>query len=161
MANVAVAATFPGTVHEAETCWYDHGRWSAWVDGFERVIEVGGDWPERGGRLSWQSGPAGRGRVTETVADYAPLSGQTVDVLDDSITGRQRVEFTPADDSVEVRFGLDYRIRRRSPLTPIVDWLFVRRAMEASLQTTLARFGAELAEARARTRTQTQTREQP
>jgi uncharacterized membrane protein len=153
MAKVGVALRLQGTVHDAETCWYDHARWPAWVDGLERIVDVGRDWPQRGGRIVWQSGPAGRGRVTETVTAYAPLGGQTVDVDDDSISADQTVAFTPAgDDSVEVRLTLDYEIKRRSLFTPLVDRLFIRRAMERSLRATVTRFGLELADARARTR---------
>jgi hypothetical protein len=83
--------------------------------------------------------------VTERVIAHEALAGQTVEVQDDSITGRQSVEFTPAQEGVQVRLTLQYRITRRTPFTPLVDLLFIRRAMETSLRTTLAAFGAELA----------------
>ena len=38
----------PATVHEVEQRWYDTGRWPSWVDGLDRVVEVAGDWPDRG-----------------------------------------------------------------------------------------------------------------
>jgi Polyketide cyclase / dehydrase and lipid transport len=155
MARVGVALSFPGTVHEAETCWYDHVRWPRWVDGLERVLDVTAGWPAAGGRIVWQSGPAGRGRVSETVTAHTPLGGQSVDVDDDSITGRQTVAFAPtrsADDMVEVALSLEYEIKRRSIFMPVVDRLFIRRAMEGSLRATLTRFGVELADVRARTR---------
>jgi hypothetical protein len=151
MARVGVALSFPGTVHEAETCWYDHVRWPAWVDGLQRVLEVSDDWPERRGRIVWQSRPAGRGRVTESVVAYAPLGGQTVEVQDDSIRGRQRVAFAPVGENVEVQLSLEYEIVKRSVFTPLIDRLFIRRPMESSLRSTLTRFGAELADVRART----------
>jgi hypothetical protein len=152
MGRASVTVTFAGSVHEAETCWYDHTGWPAWVDGLERVLEVDPPWPEQGGRIVWESGPAGRGHVTEKVAAHSPLGGQTVDVDDDSILGRQSVSFTPADENVEVQLKLEYEIKRRSLFTPLVDWLFIRRAMETSLRTTLGRFGVELADVRAQTR---------
>jgi len=155
MTRVGVALSFPGTVHEAETCWYDHVRWPRWVDGLERVLDVTAGWPAAGGRIVWQSAPAGRGRVSETVTAYTPLGGQSADVDDDSITGRQTVAFAPAhdaDDRVEVALSLEYEIKRRSILTPVVDRLFIRRAIESSLKATLVRFGVELTEVRARTR---------
>jgi Polyketide cyclase / dehydrase and lipid transport len=154
MARVGIALSFLGTVHEAETCWYDHVRWPRWVDGLERVLDVTAGWPTAGGRIVWQSGPAGRGRVSETVIAYTPLGGQSVDVDDDSITGRQIVAFGPApggDGMVEVVLSLDYEIKRRTIVTPLIDRLFIRRAMESSLKATLVRFGVELAEVRART----------
>jgi hypothetical protein len=148
MGSASVTLTFPGTVHEAESCWYDIARWPAWVDGLSRVLEVLGDWPGAGSSVHWESGPSGRGRVRERVTDYEPLVGQTVQVEDDSIRGRQQVAFTPADGSVEIELSLVYEIKRRSPLTPLVDFLFIRRAMAISLRKTLARFGSELAAGR-------------
>ncbi|MFL5830688.1 MAG: SRPBCC family protein [Solirubrobacteraceae bacterium] len=148
MSTVTVTQTFPGSVHEAESRWYDTGSWSKWVDGLARVASVSGDWPGRGATVVWESGPAGRGRVTESVAAFEPLGGQTNDVQDDSIDARQSVTFTPQDDSVEVQLTLEYRIRKRNLFTPLVDLLFIRRAMALSLRSTLERFGAELAAAR-------------
>jgi uncharacterized membrane protein len=149
MARVSVALTFPGSVHEAETCWYDTARWPAWVDGLERVSEVSAAWPAAGATVTWQSGPAGRGRVTERVVTHAPLEGQTTEVDDESIHGHQSISFVPVGDGVEVRMTLAYEIKQRSIFTPLVDALFIRRAMAASLRTTLTRFGVELDEVRA------------
>jgi hypothetical protein len=96
----------------------------------------------------WQSGPSGRGRVRERVVAHEPLGGQTVEVEDDSLEGRQSVSFTPVADGVEVALALDYRIKRRSPLTPLFDALFVRRPVAISIGKTLTGFGTELAESR-------------
>jgi uncharacterized membrane protein len=150
MSTVVVAQTFPGTVHEAESCWYDTSGWASWVDGLARVDEVRGDWPNEGAIVVWESGPAGRGRVTERVIRHEPLSGQTNDVRDGSIDGRQSVAFTPAGEDVEVELTLSYEIRERSIFTPLVDRLFIRRAMSTSMRTTLSRFGVHLAAARSR-----------
>jgi hypothetical protein len=58
------------------------------------------------------------------------------------------VTFTPEDDGVVVELKLEYRLKRRSILTPLLDVLFIRRAMSSSLELTLARFGAELKSSR-------------
>jgi Polyketide cyclase / dehydrase and lipid transport len=145
MASVSVAVTVPGSVHEVERCWYDTARWSVWVDGLARVSSVEGRWPAAGSSVAWESGPAGRGRVVERVVAYEPLAGQTVDVEDDSISGQQSISFTPTSVGVGVTLTLSYTIKRRSLLTPLVDLLFIRRAMSASLRSTLTRFAAELA----------------
>jgi hypothetical protein len=129
-------------LHVAETAWYDTGRWSQWVDQLARVVEVQGDWPHAGSVVVWESGPAGRGRVRERVAAYEPLAGQETDVEDDSIVGRQSVAFEPLGDRVEVRLALEYRLRRRSPVSGLVDLLFIRRLMGASLAKTLTQFRA-------------------
>jgi len=146
MKAVTAAQAFRGSVSDAESCWYDLTRWASWVDGFDHIVETSGDWPQPGSSVTWQSGPAGRGRVTERVSAYEPLEGQTLDVEDDAITGRQRVAFTQADEHVEVELSLEYEIKKSSFFTPLIDLLFIRRAMVASLQATLGRFRAELSE---------------
>jgi hypothetical protein len=144
MANVRTARKFPATVHQAETCWYDTARWPQFVDELERVVEVTGPWPRPGATVVWVSGPAGRGTVTERVSAYQPLSGQTVAVEDDSLSGQQTVSFVPAADGVEVVLELSYRIKRGNPVMPLIDLLFIRRLVAGSLERTLSRFGAEL-----------------
>jgi hypothetical protein len=145
MRTVNVSATLPGTVHEAESCWYDTSGWPRWVNGLEQVVQTTRGWPAVGSSVTWRSGPAGRGRVRERVVAYEALAGQTVAVADDSIEGRQTVQFTPVDDRVEVSLALEYQIKQRSLFTPLVDFLFIKRAMETELRTTLERFAAELA----------------
>jgi hypothetical protein len=142
------AQTFDATVAEAERCWYDTSRWSLWVDGLDRVVEVDGDWPGAGATVTWQSGPAGRGRVVERVIAHKALEGQALEVADSSIRGRQSVAFVPAAPGVEVTLTLEYELLRRSILTPVVDLLFIKRAMVASLAQTVSHFGVELAAAR-------------
>ena len=148
MRTVRATRTLAASVHEAETCWYDTARWSGWVDGLARIVAVRGDWPALGSSVIWESGPAGRGIVTEQVLAHEPLSGQTVQVSDDAIEGRQTVAFVPGPERTEVALSLAYEIKRRSPFTPVVDLLFIRRAMEGSLAATLARFAIELEERR-------------
>ena len=134
-----------GTVGEVERRWYDTGRWPSWVDGLEQVVDVSGPWPQAGAEVTWQSGPAGRGRVVERVVEREPLKGQTSEVSDPSISGRQSVAFAAVGADVEVTLTLSYQLERRSPMTPVVDLLFIRRAMMSSLQTTLDRFAHERA----------------
>ena len=80
MRTVRATQTVAGTVGEVERRWYDTGRWPSWVDGLERVLDVSGPWPEPGAVVTWESGPAGRGRVVERVVEHEPLKGQTIDV---------------------------------------------------------------------------------
>jgi hypothetical protein len=153
MRTVRATKSVPGTVHEVEQRWYDTERWPFWVDGLDRVLEVTGEWPRQGASVIWESGPAGRGRVVERVVAHEPLAGQTVDVGDPSIRGRQTVSFTPdGEDGVDVELSLAYELERRSPVTAVVDLLFIRRAMTTSLATTLGRFAAEVAARRSRSR---------
>jgi uncharacterized membrane protein len=136
------------TVHEAETCWCATERWPAWVDGLESIESLDPTWPRPDATVVWQSTPAGRGRVSEQVTAREPLEILQTEVDDDTINGTQTVTFTPAQaDAVMVTLTLSYRLKRRSPLMPIVDLLFIRSAMQRSLRQTLARFAVELAAA--------------
>ena len=144
MRPVHATHTFASSVRDAERQWYDTSRWQTWLDGLDHVVATTEPWPMAGGRVTWQSGPAGRGRVTEAAVEYVPGRGQTVEVTDDVMTGRQTVQFAAATDGVEVTLCLAYRLKRRSPLTPVVDALFIRREVSLSLSRSLARFGARL-----------------
>ena len=146
---------FPGSVQEVESGWYDTSRWAAWVDGLDRVLSIEDDWPRVGGSVTWESGPAGRGTVTERVTAYERFGGQTLEVQDKAIRGRQVVAFSTVGDSVEVKLGLQYSHRHGSIIMPLIDVLFIRREMTRSLARTLTRFGAELAARRAARRSST------
>jgi hypothetical protein len=86
--------------------------------------------------------------VREEAQEYEPLRRFVVYVEDDAMTALQRVSFEPLPDGVAVDVSLDYSIKRRSPLTPVVDRLFVRRPMIVALSKTLERFGGVLSESR-------------
>jgi hypothetical protein len=137
---VSAAVTVPGSVVEAEELWYDAHRWAAWIDGFGHISKLEGDWPGVGARLLWDSRPQGRGRVAERVTAYEPRAGQTLAVEDSRLHGTQTVAFEPDGDGVRVSLTLEYRLKSANP---IVDLLFIRRALRDSLQRTLTRFSHE------------------
>ena len=143
MGRASASITVPGRAADAEALWYDPHRWGSWVDGFGHIVKLDGEWPERGARLLWDSPPGGRGRVQERVVAYESRTGQTVEVEDGTFAGRQQVAFKPGSGEVEVTLSLEYEIKDRTALTPIVDRLFVRRAMTDSLRRTLTRFANE------------------
>ena len=142
MGRASASIEVPGLASDAEALWYDPVRWPAFVDGFGHVIEVADEWPASG-RAVWNSAPGGRERVVEEVVAYEPRAGQTLAVEDSRVRGTQRVAFTPGSDHTKVTLTLEYEIKERTPVTWLVDALFVRRAMAASLRRTLARFARE------------------
>ena len=142
MGRASASIEVPGLASDAEALWYDPVRWPAFVDGFAHVVELSGAWPAEG-RLSWNSTPGGRGRVREVVTAYEPRSGQTLEVEDSRLRGTQRVAFTPGPEAVKVTLELDYELKERNALTWLIDPLFVRREIVASLRRTLARFARE------------------
>jgi hypothetical protein len=142
MGRAAASVTVPGRASDAEALWYDPIRWPAWIDGFSHVVDLPDAWPASG-RLAWNSVAQGRGRVLETVVAYEPRTGQTVAVEDSRLRGTQQVAFTPGPDAVDVTLSLAYELKERNPLTPLIDLLFIRRAIAASLRRTLERFARE------------------
>jgi hypothetical protein len=143
VSRVAANAVVPGRAVDAEELWYDPHRWAAWIDGFGHVVKLEGEWPQVGSRLVWESPPKGRGRVQERVTAYEPRSGQTREVEDERLRGTQTVTFEPAADEVRVTLALEYELKQRTFLTPLLDLLFIRRELADSLRRTLARFGHE------------------
>jgi hypothetical protein len=93
----------------------------------------------------WDSPPAGRGRVRETVTRYEVRIGQTLSVEDERIRGTQSVAFAPADDGVAVTMTLEYALKdSRGIAGALTDLFFIRRQFGDSLKRTLLRFGREL-----------------
>jgi hypothetical protein len=145
MGRASASITVKGRAAEAEALWYDKHRWPSWVDGFGHIVLMEGDWPEVGARLIWDSPPNGRGRVQERVVSYESRTGQTLEVEDARITGRQTVAFTPGLEETEVTLTLEYELKQRNVFTPLVDLLFIRRATGDSLRRTLRKFANERA----------------
>ena len=145
MGKVVARIDLPGQVSTAEALWYDLSRWPSFVDGFGHVRKVEGDWPRTGASLQWQSTPDGRGLVLERVTRYEVRAGQTVEVEDPRMKGEQVVAFAPAEGGCSISVELRYQLKNRTPFTPLVDALFVRRAFADATRRTLARFKRELA----------------
>jgi hypothetical protein len=145
MGRVRAGVDVPDAPEDVEGLWYDLNRWPAFMDGFHHLEKAEGGWPATGGRLVWQSTPAGRGRVVERVLEQEPGRGQAVEVEDPRLRGTQRVAFAPLEDGTAVDLELDYELKQRTPVQPLVDLLFIRRALRDSLRRTLSRFARELA----------------
>ena len=146
MSRARTSIDIPGrSAEQAEALWHDTARWASFVDGLQHVHAVEGDYPRAGAVVKWSSFAGGRGRVREQVVAHEPGRGHVVDVQDMQIRGRQTLTFEPlADGAVRVGLALEYEIKKRSPITPLVDLLFVRRAQADSLRRTLLRFAREL-----------------
>lgn len=139
-AEIEVDAALP----EVEELWYDLRRWPSFVDGFARAEKSEDGWPAEGGRLVWDSTPRGRGRVIERVTSHEPGQGQIVELEDPRMRGTQQVRLTRLQDGTAIGLQLDYELKDRNPLTPLVDLLFIRRSLRDSLRRTLTRFAREL-----------------
>lgn len=144
MPRVKARTDIAAPIALAERVFYDHARWPAFIDGFGALRSVEGPWPQAGARVVWDTRPGGRGRVVEQVTRHEQRVGQASHVEDERIEGEQRLGFTARDGGVTVVLELEYAIKQRNVLTPLVDLLFVRRAMADSLRRTLARLRLEV-----------------
>ena len=138
-------ATGTGAPAAAERLWRDPQRWASFIDGFGHVAKLDESWPEVGSTVVWDSLPQHRGRVIERVLAYEPGRGQTVEVEDERLRGTQAVVFERVEEGVGISLTLDYELKQRNPFTPLVDLIFIRRALGESLRGTLVRFERELA----------------
>src|SRR3954454_13653590 len=146
MGRVKVELQLPGVAtSDAEELWYDTRRWPAFVDGMGHVFKVEEGWPRQAGAVVvWDAKPGGRGRVLERVVSFEARVGQTVEVEDEKIHGRQTVGFSPGADGTSMTLELHYAIKQNRGVPAVVDFLFVRRPMRDSLKRTLQRFEREV-----------------
>jgi hypothetical protein len=137
--------TVPLTPPDALALWRDVGRWPSFVEGFARVLERSGEWPEKGGRVVWESKPEGRGRVTETVLKNSGAAFST-QVFEEALIGSQTLRAEPSGEGSAVELTLDYELAKYGPLSGVADAIFIRRALRDALSRTLFRFAIEAQE---------------
>ena len=142
MPEVRAACRVPIGPEKAAAMWRDPRRWPGFVEGFQRVEEQGGDWPAEGAKLVWQSGPGGRGRVTEKVKSATPTGFGTL-VYEERLVGTQTFQAAEDGEGSRVEVTLDYELTSQSPLKGLTDVLFIRRALRDALTRTLRRFTVE------------------
>jgi Polyketide cyclase / dehydrase and lipid transport len=134
--------TVPLQPAEALALWTNVDRWPTFIEGFARVVERSPGWPDEGERLSWESTPGGRGRVTEKVVERRQDSFSTM-VFEAALMGRQTLRAVPHTTGAEVELSLEYTLMKYGPLSVVADALFIRRALRDSLQRTVGRFAVE------------------
>ena len=126
----------------AAALWRDLQRWPSFVEGLARVVSSTPEWPAVDAKVVWESGPGGRGKVTEKVTENAPHSFATR-VVEDRLFGTQAFRAEPAEGGSRVEVSLDYELTSESPLRGVTDWLFIRGALRDSLARTLRRYAVE------------------
>ena len=145
MRTARAGATVALTPEAAFRLWTDVARWPSFVEGFDHAVEVSSDWPAEGAKVVWQSGPGGRGRVTEKVLQSGAERLRTR-VNEEALDGEQEVWFAEDVAGTRVELRLDYELSRYGPLRALADLLFIRRALRDSLRRTLGRFRVEAEE---------------
>jgi hypothetical protein len=142
MARIERVGSAPVTPLVAQRLWLDTKRWPTFVDGFGHVVELDPRWPEPRSKVVWESGPAGRGRVTERVRENDDGVVAT-DVFDAQMTAVQMARFEPTDDGCDVFLSLDYTLASGGLLRKLTDVLFIRRSLAVALERTIRRFSTE------------------
>jgi uncharacterized protein YndB with AHSA1/START domain len=140
MAKVEASVEIDATLAEVWDLYFDPARWASWVDGFGSVMSSD-DYPDRGGALVWRSTSAGRGQVTERVAEHQPRSLHRIEFEDPDSAGELETTFEmlPSESGrrIKVRQAMTYRLTTGGPLRPVTDVLFIRPQMRRSLERSL------------------------
>jgi hypothetical protein len=134
------------TPEAALRLWTDVDRWPTFVEGFARTLERSAEWPAAGSRVVWESTPAGRGRVTEKVAEAEGPDRFVTQVFEDRLQGRQTFRVVESEGGSRAELAMEYELTKYGPLRAIADAIFIRRAVRDSLRRTLRRFSVEAEE---------------
>jgi len=129
----------------AVALWRDLARWPSFVEGLARVASSTPEWPAVGAKVVWESGPGGRGKVTEKVTESAAHAFATR-IVEERLFGTQAFRAEPVGDGSRVEVSLDYQLTAENPLRGLTDLLFIRRALRDSLTRTLRRYAVEAEE---------------
>ena len=139
------AGVVPLAPEGALALWTDVSRWPTFVEGFARTLELSDDWPAEGSRVVWESGPGGRGRVTEKVLEHGTGRFATR-VSEEALQGRQGISVSEDAEGTRVELTLEYELTKYGPLRAVADAIFIRRALRDALRRTLRRFSVEAEE---------------
>ena len=142
--SVAAAGEVPLEPEAAAALWRDLNRWPSFVENFARVVEQRGQWPAVDSRVVWESGPGGRGRVTEKVRENQPRRFATL-VYEERLAGTQTAVFedSQTEGHTILRAQLDYELVDAGPFSGLTDVLFIRRALRDALARTVRRYTVE------------------
>jgi Polyketide cyclase / dehydrase and lipid transport len=134
------------TPEAALRLWTDLERWPSFIEGFARTLERSPDWPAGNARLVWESTPAGRGRVTEKVAQGQGPDRFVTHVYEERLAGTQTFRVVESEAGSRAELSLEYKLTKYGPLSAVADAIFIRRAIRDSLRRTLFRFSVEAEE---------------
>ena len=147
MAKLTESLLVKASLKEAWDFYFEPRYWASWVDGFQEVESVDGDYPHEGASLVWRSTPAGRGTVSETVLEHAPRTRHHIRFSDPESEGELVSEFGIEGEATRVRLTLTYRLPGNRALAAFTDRFFVRGQVRNALRRTLLRFKHEAEEA--------------
>ena len=152
MPTLTDSITVQASLSETWDYYFEPRGWPAWVDGFGKVDSSAG-YPEVGGTLTWNSTPAGRGRVAEKVLAHEPRSLHRISFSDPESRGELETRFEIArGERTTVSLELSYELAQGGPFAWLAERFFVRGQVAKSLRRTLLRFRLEVEELAAMSR---------
>jgi hypothetical protein len=146
MTEVSESIAIDASLAETWNYYLDSRWWPTWSDGFQAVLANQG-YPGPGGTLRWRSTPAGRGEVTETVAEHHPRRLHRVEFADPQTKGELTTTFEVRGEATVLEQTLRYELRRRGPFAWATDQLFIRSQQRNSIRRSLVRLKQEVEEA--------------
>ena len=147
MTEVSEAIAIDASLAEIWEYHFDPRWWPAWADGFQAVVKTDG-YPLEGGTLRWRSTPAGRGEVTERVAEHHPRRLHRVEFTDAQTEGELVTTFEVRGEGTLVEQRLRYELRSGGPFAWVTDKLFIRPQQRGSMRRSLVRLKQEVETAR-------------
>jgi len=140
--SARVTGQVPVDPEAAVALWSDLRRWPSFVEGFARLVSSTPGWPAEGAKVVWETGPGGRGKVSEKVTENTAHAFATR-IVEKRLFGVQAFSAEPVPGGSRVEIALEYELTSESPLRGITDVLFIRRALRDSLARTLRRYAVE------------------
>ena len=144
MGVVEESVSVRASLAETWDAFFDPRGWPEWVDAFAGVVSADG-YPEVAGRLVWRTGVAGRGEVTEEVAEHEPRRLHVVRFSDPTMSGTLETRFALEGSETRVSQAMSYRLAERGVFA-FLGALFVRSQVRRSLERSLAGFRAHIGE---------------
>jgi hypothetical protein len=136
MATVSESIEIAAPLNVVWDLYFEPATWPAWVDQLASVGSSAG-YPEAGGTLTWRSGSAGRGEVTERVVEHEPRTRHRIQFSDPSAEGELVTVFAEAGAATTVGLEMTYELRSTGVFAKVSDVLFIRSQMRASLRRSL------------------------
>lgn len=146
MPAVSSSLLVEASLAETWEYYFDPRGWSAWVDGFQTVIDRSGDYPGAGGTLRWRSVPAGRGEVREVVLEHEVRRLHRIAFADPAMHGELATSFAIEGAGTRVRQELAYSLVGRGPIARLAAALFVKGQIRSSLERSLQALKHEVEE---------------
>ena len=144
MPKVETTVLVDASLADTWDAYFDPSGWSEWVDAFAGVVSTDG-YPLGGGKLTWRTGAAGRGEVSEAIVEHEPRTLHRVRFEDPTMSGELETRFAMEGAGTRVSQTMAYALAERGVFA-FLGALFVRTQVRRSLERSLGGFRAYVAD---------------